>query len=102
MRRTAPLGLDGATARGRCAAARITLDKCPMPGDPAPERTVSGVRLGAAAVTSQGMGEAEMKRIAVLVGRALRSDPGTAADVAALAAAFPPYPSAPNGRKSTL
>jgi glycine hydroxymethyltransferase len=85
------LGLTGLQARGRCAAARISLDKCALPTDPAPAGSVTGIRLGTAAVTTQGMREPEMERIAKLLGRALRGEEGVAGEVAELAAAFPPY-----------
>ena len=67
-----PLGVDGRTARGRLAAAGLVVDTCGLPyGDG------RGIRLGTAAVTTQGMGEAEMVRIAGLFTAALReSEPG--------------------------
>ncbi len=59
----APLGVDGRTARGRLAAAGLVLDCCALPhGD------ARGLRLGTAAVTTQGMGEAEMGTVAGLLG----------------------------------
>ena len=83
----APLGVDGPTARGRLAAAGIVLDTCALPyGDP------RGIRLGTAAVTTQGMGEAEMARIAALFcrGTARRKDAGkTRSEVRRLARGFP-------------
>ncbi|MBB4891293.1 glycine hydroxymethyltransferase [Streptomyces olivoverticillatus] len=86
----APLGLDALTARARLAAARVVLDTCGLAHAP-----VRGLRLGTAAVTTQGMGEAEMTRIAELLGTALRGgDTGhmARAGVAELAGRFPPYP----------
>lgn len=83
----APLGLDGAGARGRLAAAGIALDTCALPyGDQ------RGIRLGTAAVTTQGMGEEEMGRIAELFARALRGEEARAirAEVMEVAHAFPP------------
>lgn len=66
----APLGLDGPTARGRLAAAGIVLDTCALPyGDQ------RGLRLGTAAVTTQGMGGAEMRRIGALFASALHGKP---------------------------
>ncbi|MBV9022277.1 MAG: serine hydroxymethyltransferase [Streptomycetaceae bacterium] len=88
---TTPLGVGGLRARGRCAACRIVVDKCAMPGDPVPADGCSGIRVGTAAVTSQGMREAEMAQVAKAIGSALREEPGTAARVAELVAAFPPY-----------
>lgn len=84
----APLGLDGAGARGRLAAAGIVLDTCALPyGDQ------RGIRLGTAAVTTQGMGEAEMGRIAELFTAALAG--GAPAkireDVNEMVGSFPPY-----------
>ncbi|MBM9503693.1 serine hydroxymethyltransferase [Actinacidiphila acididurans] len=87
----APLGLSGGSARGRCAAAGIVLDKYAPPYSRAGEEC-SGIRLGTAAVTTQGMGGAEMTRIGELIGRALREEPATVTEVTALTRRFPPYP----------
>ncbi|GAB2952592.1 serine hydroxymethyltransferase [Streptomyces pseudoechinosporeus] len=86
----APFGVDGRTARGRLAAAGLILDTCALP-----HPDVRGLRLGTAAVTTQGMGEAEMARIAVLLGRALREEPAARQvreEVRELTGRFPPYP----------
>ncbi|MEV7417524.1 serine hydroxymethyltransferase [Streptomyces sp. NPDC089919] len=88
----APLGLDGPAARGRLAAAGLVLDTCALPYG-----NQRGIRLGTAAVTTQGMGEAEMTRIAALFGAALRGGPEVRADVSELARRFPPYPSPESG-----
>ncbi|MFH9267103.1 serine hydroxymethyltransferase [Streptomyces sp. NPDC017546] len=85
----APLGVDGHTARERLAAAGMVLDTCALPyGDG------RGIRLGTAAVTTQGMDDGDMARIAALFGAAVR-EPGDvspiAAEVRALAARNPPY-----------
>ncbi|GAP48017.1 serine hydroxymethyltransferase [Streptomyces azureus] len=86
----APLGVDGRTARGRLAAAGLVMDCCALPhGD------TRGLRLGTAAVTTQGMGEAEMARIAKLLAGVLRGVTETARareEVRELAGGFPPYP----------
>ncbi|MER5544353.1 serine hydroxymethyltransferase [Streptomyces sp. NPDC002589] len=86
----APLGVDGRSARGRLIAAGIVLDCCVLPhGDG------RGLRLGTAAVTTQGMGEPEMLRIAALMAAVLRgaTDPAAARDeVRRLTGDFPPYP----------
>jgi glycine hydroxymethyltransferase len=84
----ARLGIDGPTARGRLAAAGIVLDTCALPyGDQ------RGIRLGTAAVTTQGMGEPEMTRIAELFTAALREGAaaGTRKEVGELTRRFPPY-----------
>ncbi|MGC5040705.1 serine hydroxymethyltransferase [Streptomyces sp. DT190] len=86
----APLGVDGRTARGRLAAAGLVLDCCALPhGD------ARGLRLGTAAITTQGMGETETARIAKLLAGVLRgvTEPSRAREeVRELAGAFPPYP----------
>ena len=65
----APLGVDGRTARERLAAAGMVLDTCALPyGD------ARGLRLGTAAVTTQGMDEDDMARIAALFGAAVREE----------------------------
>ncbi|RSS53588.1 serine hydroxymethyltransferase [Streptomyces sp. WAC07061] len=83
----AALGVDGPTARGRLAAAGIVLDTCALPyGDQ------RGIRLGTAAVTTQGMEEPEMARIAELFAAALGGEAArTRAEAAALTGGFPPY-----------
>ncbi|MCX5204187.1 serine hydroxymethyltransferase [Streptomyces sp. NBC_00237] len=84
----APLGMDGREAKGLLAAAGVVLDTCALPyGDP--ERR--GLRLGTAAVTTQGMGEAEMARVVALFALALRGERNAATEVRALARRFPPY-----------
>ncbi|MFJ3666410.1 serine hydroxymethyltransferase [Streptomyces sp. NPDC090106] len=86
----APLGVDGRTARGRLAAAGAVLDCCALPhGDG------RGLRLGTAALTSQGMGEEEMAYVGALLAGVLRgeTDPQKAREeVRELAGRFPPYP----------
>ncbi|MGW7613441.1 serine hydroxymethyltransferase [Streptomyces sp. NPDC054766] len=86
----APLGVEGHTARGRLAAAGMVLDTCALPhGD------ARGLRLGTAALTTQGMGEPEMARVAALFAGVLRDeiDGRTAREeVRELTGRFPPYP----------
>ncbi|MEU7021631.1 serine hydroxymethyltransferase [Streptomyces sp. NPDC046203] len=90
----APLGVDGKTARDRLAAAGIVLDTCALPYG---ERHGQGrgIRLGTAAVTTQGMGAPEMTRIPALFTAALRDDAAETArvraDVREIAGRFPPY-----------
>ncbi|MEW5629033.1 serine hydroxymethyltransferase [Streptomyces hydrogenans] len=86
----APLGVDGRTARARLSAAGLILDTCALPyGDG------RGIRLGTAAVTTQGMGAPEMAGIAALFTAALRDEPEETARVRAevrqLTSSFPPY-----------
>ncbi|MHC0431009.1 serine hydroxymethyltransferase [Streptomyces sp. O3] len=93
--------VDARAARGLLAGAGVVVDVCALPhGD------ARGLRLGTAAVTTQGMGEAEMARIAVLIAAALRGPGGSGdgggdgaeqrvrAEVRELAGRFPPYPEA--------
>ena len=92
-------GIDvtGADAEQRCAAAGIVLNKNAIPYDPQPPSVASGIRVGTPSVTTQGMGETDMKEIAGLIGRAVRDEDGSAAadiraGVDALVAAHPAYP----------
>ncbi|MFF8641688.1 serine hydroxymethyltransferase [Streptomyces sp. NPDC015345] len=87
---TAPLGVEAHTARGRLAAAGIVLDTCALPhGD------ARGLRLGTAAVTTQGMTGPDLVRVAGLLADAVRGT-GEPTDVRnevrELAGRFPPYP----------
>ncbi|PRH79723.1 serine hydroxymethyltransferase [Streptomyces solincola] len=89
----APLGVDGRAARARLAAAGIVLDSCALPyGDGR-----RGLRLGAAAVTTQGMGPPEMAAVAELCAAALLHGPHPDAAarlrgrVRELASAFPRF-----------
>jgi glycine hydroxymethyltransferase len=86
----APLGVDGRSARGLLSAAGVVLDCCPLPHGQA-----RGLRLGTAALTTQGMREAEMARIAMLLAGVLRGaaeSGGVREEVRELAGRFPPYP----------
>jgi len=80
-------GVTGVLAEQRCEQARIMLNKNSVPYDSLAPSVASGIRVGAAAVTTQGMGEEEMRRIAGLIVRAAR-DPDAADDVAAEVAAL--------------
>jgi glycine hydroxymethyltransferase len=91
------LGVTGSEAEVRCDAARITLNKNAIPYDPQPPAVASGIRVGTPAVTTQGMTEDAMHRIATLIGRAVRDADGSAAadikaDVADLVGKYPAYP----------
>ncbi|MFG1870653.1 serine hydroxymethyltransferase [Micromonospora arborensis] len=96
------LGVTGAEAERRCDAASITLNKNAIPYDPQPPMVASGLRVGTPSVTTQGMREGELRQVATLIARAVRTDPAAAggadeltrvgAEVAELVAAFPAYP----------
>lgn len=79
------LGVTGRQAEQRCERARIALGRHPIPYDPRKPAEASGIRVGTPGVTSQRMGEPELRQIAGLVARAVRADPDTAAGSSALA-----------------
>jgi glycine hydroxymethyltransferase len=89
--------LTGKVAQLACDEATITLNKNTIPDDPRSPFVTSGLRIGTPAVTTQGMTEAEMPKIAELIGRALRSPEDSAAlsavasEVAELCRRFPVY-----------
>ncbi|MDT0259788.1 serine hydroxymethyltransferase [Jatrophihabitans lederbergiae] len=91
------LGVSGRDAEARCDASGIVLNKNAIPNDPAPPSVASGVRVGSPSVTTQGMREPEMARIADLIARAVTSQNAAAhaeirAEVGELVAAHPAYP----------
>ena len=91
------LGVTGKEAEERTGRAGIVLNKNAIPYDPQPPAVASGIRVGTPSVTTQGMGEGDMKEVASLIARAVLDDDGTAAGevrkgVEALTAAHPAYP----------
>jgi glycine hydroxymethyltransferase len=90
-----PLGLTGAEAEERCDAAGMSLNKNAIPYDKNPPMVGSGIRVGVPSVTTQGMGPDEMRTIAELIGRVLKSEDEIATvrgEVAELVGGFPVYP----------
>jgi glycine hydroxymethyltransferase len=92
-------GLTGSAAQPAFDRAGITINKNSIPFDPLPPMKAGGVRMGTPAVTTRGMREAEMDKIAGWIAEIL-SNLGDAAteqrvraEVAALAAQFPLYAS---------
>jgi glycine hydroxymethyltransferase len=86
--------------------AGITVNKNMIPFDKEKPFVTSGVRLGTAAVTTRGMGEAEMERIAEIIDKVLSAPEDATSRLAArkeikeLSEAFPLYPEllqAPSG-----
>jgi len=89
-------GVTGKVADERCGAAGIVMNKNSIPYDPEKPGITSGIRVGSPATTTQGMGVEEMKQIASLISRAIKTDDAAAhaaikADVHALTARFPIY-----------
>jgi glycine hydroxymethyltransferase len=93
-----PFGVTGKQAQESLDRAGITTNKNTIPGDPEKPFVTSGLRLGAAACTTAGMGEPEMGEIAALMARVLRAvdDEDVAAEVrdaaARLCSKYTPYP----------
>ena len=96
-----PVLVTGVDAEARCDAAGITLNKNAIPFDPQKPNIASGIRVGTPCVTTQGMGEGEMREIADLIARAVIDgdpDPDSAvstevrAQVSDLVGRFPAYP----------
>ena len=89
-------GVNGKVADERCGAAGIVLNKNSIPYDPEAPSVTSGIRVGTPATTTQGMGTDEMKTIASLIARAIKTDDASAhaaikSEVHALTARFPIY-----------
>ncbi|MCA9001695.1 MAG: serine hydroxymethyltransferase, partial [Planctomycetes bacterium] len=90
-------GLSGAQAEDALHRVDLTCNKNLIPFDPRPPMEASGVRLGTAAITTRGLGQGEMKRLAGWVADVLEHpEDRTVLDrvrkeVAEVAAAFPIY-----------
>jgi glycine hydroxymethyltransferase len=95
-----PKDLTGKAAERILGEAGITVNKNTIPDDPQSPFVTSGIRLGTPAVTTRGMGVAEMRHVAGLIDRALtHPDEETLAEVRAeveeLTGAFPLYQTQP-------
>ncbi|MGE0863819.1 MAG: serine hydroxymethyltransferase [Vicinamibacterales bacterium] len=91
-------GITGKVAEAALGQAGITVNKNAIPFDQNPPMVASGVRLGTPAVTTRGMGEAQMDEIAGFIARALATPEDAAAlamikqEVEQLCRKFPLYP----------
>jgi glycine hydroxymethyltransferase len=90
-------GILGSEAELALGKAGITVNKNAIPYDTNPPLKPSGIRIGTPALTTRGMGEAEMRQIALWIARALedRSDEQALArihgEVTEMANQFPLY-----------
>jgi glycine hydroxymethyltransferase len=64
-------GLTGKDAEKLLGVAGITVNKNTIPDDPASPFVTSGIRIGTSALTTRGMGTAEMGQIAGMIDKAL-------------------------------
>jgi len=90
-------GLDGQTAEDRLDEVGITVNRNAIPFDPRPPMNPSGLRIGTPALTTRGMGEADMAEIASVIATALTGDfvfeeDGLRGRTEALIARHPLYP----------
>jgi glycine hydroxymethyltransferase len=90
-------GVTGKDAQASLDRAGITVNKNSIPFDPTPPMTGGGIRLGSPSVTTRGMREPEMERIAGWIGEMLghlgdgATEQRIRAEVAELAGEFPIY-----------
>ena len=96
--RTFDEDLTGKEAQEVLDEGGVTLNRNTIPDDPRSPFVTSGVRMGVASVTTQGMGVEEMAKIADFTARILRQRheadavKAIAEEVADLCGQFPPYP----------
>jgi glycine hydroxymethyltransferase len=90
-------GLTGSVAQPAFDRAGITVNKNSIPFDPLPPMKAGGIRVGTPAITTRGMREPEMEKIAAWIAEVLdrlddeATEKRIRAEVAALAAKFPLY-----------
>lgn len=90
-----PMKITGKEFEARLDSVHITANKNAIPNDPEKPFVTSGVRVGTPAVTTRGLGEAEMKTIARLLGSVAKDYENSAdavrAEVAEICKRFPLY-----------
>lgn len=69
-----PQKITGEQAKSILESAGITVNKNSIPYDPQPPMVTSGIRIGTPAVTTRGMGEQEMIKIAEYIDKLLKSN----------------------------
>jgi glycine hydroxymethyltransferase len=93
-----PKKLNGKIAEESLGKAGITVNKNMIPWDPEKPFVTSGIRVGTPALTTRGMGVAEMGQVASLIGRVLDAPADEASlsrvrgEVRELTRRFPLYP----------
>jgi glycine hydroxymethyltransferase len=93
-----PKKLNGKIAEEALGKAGITVNKNMIPWDPEKPFVTSGIRVGTPALTTRGMGTAEMRKVASLIGRVLDAPADDAllarikGEVHELTRQFPLYP----------
>jgi glycine hydroxymethyltransferase len=90
-------GVTGKEAEKSLDRAGITVNKNTVPGETESPFVTSGIRIGTPALTTRGFGEAEMRRIAVLIDEVVQSRSDSAveqrvrAEVAEICSHYPIY-----------
>jgi len=93
-----PIGVTGKDAENMLEEAGITVNKNAIPFDPQPPKVASGIRIGTPALTTRGMGPDEMKKVAELIVKVLKSGgdekiiTSVREEVKELTSQFPLYP----------
>jgi len=93
-----PLGVKGNQAEEALGKANITVNKNAIPFDPEKPMVTSGIRLGTAALTTRGMKEEDMRRIARNIVKVLKNIDNEKViqevreDVLSLCSTYPLYP----------
>ncbi len=92
------MNLTGKQVEDALGRANITVNKNAVPFDPLPPTKTSGIRIGTAAMTTRGMKEDEMRKIAKMISRVIKNIDDdkiiekTKEEVKELCEQFPLYP----------